>query len=195
MTGASRVPKLAFTSADREPLPDALDLQSIYEEHGAFVHSLLRRLLGPEGDADDLAQEVFLVAMRKLPSFTYGSPRIWLGKIAIHLASNARRLHRLKRVLRLTETDALVDWRTPDLDAEAGETALALYAVLDRLPEKKRTAFIMFEVQGLSCPEIAEVVGCSVQTVYTRLHYARRAFLEAFPNHLRLSGRGEEGRS
>ena len=159
---------------------ERLDFQKLYEEHGAFVHTLAKRLLGPGGDADDLTQEVFLLAIRKVPGCWVSLPRAWLCRVTVKLAANARRLAWLGHMLGSPVVERLVDSQTPEDFAEAHETAREIYSVLDRMPQKKRTVFILYEMQGLTCTEIAETLDCPLQTVYSRLYYARREFMARF---------------
>jgi RNA polymerase sigma-70 factor (ECF subfamily) len=178
----------------RETVPGggSPDFQRLYEENGAFVHSLAKRLLGARGDPDDLTQEVFLLALRKLPECWVSNPRAWLCRVTVKLAANARRLAWLQHLLGLEHSEPLVDSRTPEQLVQAREATREVYAVLDTLSEKKRTVFILFEMQGLTCPEIAEALGCSAHTAYSRLHYARREFMARYLARFPDSGPGRE---
>ena len=69
-----------------------------------------------------------------------------------------------------------VDHLTPERLLEGEQDLRLVYSVLDTLPEKKRAVFILFELQGLSGAEIADLLRCPLDTVKTRLHYAREAF-------------------
>ena len=64
----------------------------------------------------------------------------------------------------------------PEAAAERREAIARVYAILDTLPEKKRTVFILNDLQGLSQEEVAEIVGTNIATVRTRLFYARKEF-------------------
>jgi RNA polymerase sigma-70 factor (ECF subfamily) len=66
---------------------------------------------------------------------------------------------------------------------EQNETGVVLQRLLDELGEKYRTAIVMFELEGLSCDEIAAAVGCSVENVYVRVHRARRKLAAALARH------------
>ncbi len=159
-----------------------LELARLYREYGAFINLLLRRLLGPGGDTEDLTQEVFMVALRKLPSLQLegSAPRVWLAGIAVRLAANLRRSHGFWRILTgqglLLETP-LVDWNTPEHSAQKSEATRQLQALLDTLPEKKRTVFILFELYEMNCTEIASALGCPAKTIHSRLLSARKALV------------------
>lgn len=154
--------------------------RSAFAEHGDYVHALLVRMSGPSGDADDLLQEVFLVAWRRWDDWDSSLPvRAWLTGIAAKVASTARRRSRWRRLVGLQAAAELPARGTPATDFESAEAARAVYAALDGLAEKKRTAFILYEIQGLSGEEIARIAGCPLKTVWTRLFHARREFAAA----------------
>ncbi len=161
-----------------------MDIAHLYSEHSTFIRMLLRRLLGPGSEPEDLAHEVFVVAMRKLPDLELGStePRVWLAGIAVRLAANARRRSWFRRLVlgELSASDRhQVEWRTPERAAQNTERARRLYALLEELPLKKREAFILYELQGLTCAEIAHALGCPLQTVFSRVDSARRHILQS----------------
>src|SRR5205823_4929006 len=66
--------------------------------------------------------------------------------------------------------------RSPEQDLEARQEEEHVREILGRMAPKKREVFALYELEGLSGEEIAERVGCKVETVWTRLHYARRDF-------------------
>ena len=153
-------------------------LESLYSEHAAFVRDLMARLLGPGGDAEDQRQEVFLIAWRRLDTLRRGVPaRAWLCGIALRVAAAARRRARLRQFLGLEQAWAVAGGGTPGTAFESAEASRLVYSILDTIAEKKRTAFILFEIQGLSGQEISEAMSCPPKTVRTRLFHARREFL------------------
>ena len=153
------------------------DLQALYEAHGAYVRRLRAHLLGPGVDPDDVTQDVFMGAWRKLDEFHDENPRAWLSRIAVKRASYWRRRMWVGRFLGL---DALArepaDLRTPEDAAMHEEARRLVYRVLDRMSQKRRTVFVLFELQGMSGEEIAHTLGCPLRTVHTRLFRARREF-------------------
>lgn len=156
-----------------EPRTDGL--RALYTEHADFVRSAVIRLGGPHVDADDLVHDVFVVALRKLPEFAGRSAvTTWLYGIAIKVVADARRKAKLRRFLGLDAAPEPIGGRTPAELFEHREASVTLYRILDGLGEKKRAAFILYEIEGLSGEEIAEAVDCPLKTVWTRLHHARR---------------------
>jgi RNA polymerase sigma-70 factor (ECF subfamily) len=161
----------------------AADLTQIYRAHAADVSRWARRLLGPQGDAEDVVHEVFLVAHRRLPEWR-GEAKIttWLYAITVRVVRERRRRERLRGWLRLS-LRARPDEAPPPTPLQSLESRRAMettYRILDGLPDRERTAFILFELEGLSGEEIAAVTGDSVGSVWVRLHRARARFREAF---------------
>ncbi len=164
------------------PVDDLAWLRQLYEAHAAHVRSAVVRLRGPGVDAEDLVQEVFLVAHRRWRGVVdQSTPRAWLYGVAVKVAAGARRRARLRRTFGLAREP--VDHRTPAAAFERTEAASQLYRMLDRLPEKQRTVFVLFELEGCSGEEIAAVVGCPPKTVWTRLFHARKALARQAAAH------------
>ena len=154
--------------------------RELYEHNFRFVYRIVARLAGPEGDVDDLVQEVFSIAGQKLPEFEgRAKETTWLYRIAANVVSAERRKRRRQRILGLRwlkplPEEALVDG--PDRDVEKNDARDLVHEVLAGMSEKKRTVFILFELEGLSGQEIAEIVDCPLDTMWTRLFHARRDF-------------------
>jgi RNA polymerase sigma-70 factor (ECF subfamily) len=166
-----------------DPVERAPDLSAIYGERVHFVWLTLQRLGVRDADLDDLAHDVFLIAHRKL-RFYDGSSRVttWLFGICLRVAANyRRRAHvRLERPMGGAETyEGVADSAQPEEVLGMREARVRLARILDAMDLTKRAVFVMFEVEGLSCAEIAAEVGIPVGTVYSRLHAARRAFATA----------------
>lgn len=157
------------------------DFETLCLEHGGYVLGLMRNLMGNRADAEDLAQEVMVIALRRFErGEKIGSPKAWFYAISIRVAANARRTRWFRGVFGASERpDELVDWKTPDRAFEAREARAILHRLLDGLKEKKRTVFVLHELEGLTCPEIAEIVKCPLPTVYARLFHARTEVVRA----------------
>ena len=128
---------------------------------------------------DDGVQEVFLVAMRRWHSYDQQVPvRSWLFGIARRVASHQRRSRR--RQLR-REKKAVVSSGPPAPDRHH-ETRVAVdfvQAFCDELPLSLREVFVSIQLEGLTAPEAAQVLGVNVNTVYSRLRRARKMFTAA----------------
>lgn len=144
----------------------------LVERHRRRVYSLAGRLTSP-AEAEDLAQEIFIAAYRALPGFRGDAAfSTWLYRIAVHLCSR----HLRRRRLAVEELDEL--W--PDDRREQDPEQMALNEELQRrvqaailqLPFKLRVVVVLRDMHGLSYEEIAQVAGCPLGTVRSRLHYA-----------------------
>ena len=152
---------------------------ALVTRHEARVGALVGRILGnatPE-DVEDTAQDVFVQAWRALPRFR-GDARFstWLYRIATNTA--IRQWHRRKKHWQMTvEEDRGAEAASPTRlseDIARREEGRALRAALDRLPEKQRTVLLLHYFEEYSCEEIALLLGCSVGTIWSRLHYGCR---------------------
>ncbi len=157
---------------------DAAAFRKIYERHKSDVARLVFRMLGPRSDLDDVVQEAFFQAHRSLKDFR-GQAKLstWLHRVTVNVVLMHRRSARSRPVL--TEelpTDRALRSQEPSPDEGAArrERIRAFGRLVDRLGEKKRTVFILHELEGLAPAEVAAIVGAPVLTVRTRLFYARR---------------------
>lgn len=144
----------------------------LIERHRGRIYGLVCRLAGA-GEADDLAQDVFLAAYRSLRAFrgeaAFGT---WLYRIAIHTCSHHLRRKR-PEALELDESE-------PDRRRERDPLARAMQQELqdmvrqaiESLPYKLKVVIVLRDIHDLSYEEIATVVGCPIGTVRSRLHYA-----------------------
>lgn len=151
-----------------------MDLRAIYDEHVQFVWRSLRRLGVRDADVADAAQEVFLVAFRRMDEFE-GRAKMttWLYRICFRVAADRRRLAHVRReVLHASET---LEALAPTSAAQHDDLAV-LDALLDSLDLEQRAVFTLFELEGFTGPEVAEIVDAPLATVYSRLRLAREAF-------------------
>lgn len=156
---------------------DQQALSGLFHAHVGFVRSVARNLGTPDAELDDVAQEAFVVAFRRLPQFQTGKLTTWLYRIVANLVANRHRTRRVREAFAtLLGRSAVRLSPAADEAFERAETRVQIAEILARLPHKKREVFALYELEGLSGEEIAERVGCSVDTVWSRLHYARRDF-------------------
>ncbi|MBX3192297.1 MAG: RNA polymerase sigma factor [Labilithrix sp.] len=154
-----------------------MEVERIFREHGAFVWRALRRLGVAPSDVDDACQEVFVVVHRKLGGYEGRSQmRTWLYGIAVRVAAAHRRRSHTRHEV---PTEDPVGPETASVGTPEGalaeREALALLdKALDELDDDKRAVFVLYEVEGLEMPEVAEALSCPVQTAYSRLHAARK---------------------
>ena len=167
--------------SDRVAAPEArLDLCAVHATQADFVWRSLQRLGVKEPDLPDVLQDVFVVVHRRLSSFD-GSSELttWLFGICLRVAAGyRRRVHRGKEQLtdRIPDPEHGSEEPNPEEAFSAKEERERLAEVLDGMDLEKRAVFVMFEIDGLSCPAIAHLMGVPVGTVYSRLSAAREAF-------------------
>ena len=146
-------------------------LGELYDRHHEAIRRFLARATSDAEDVDDLAHATFLAAAKAAGRYDgRASCRPWLVGIAVQFLRRRRRsFARLVAVLSSvggTRT-AVVDPR-PALQARRD-----VERALRQISEPKRITFLMAEVEGLSCPEIAAALRIPIGTVWTRLHAAR----------------------
>lgn len=165
--------------------PVSIDFDELYQIYLDFVWRSLRRLGAPEHQVDDLTQEVFIVAFRRLSEFEgRSSYKTWLFGIALRVARDARRAARVRRVEDLTEVEVATSAPDPRRHVEQRQAVELLYRLLEALDEPKREVFVLAELEQLPAPEIAELLGIPINTVYSRLRVARQEFDAAHRRHL-----------
>ncbi len=159
-----------------------LDADALYRAHADFVARFLLRLGAHGQDVPDLIQEVFLVAHRR-GGFVMGraKPTTWLAEISFRVFSDRRKKSRRKLEDADTETVTVTPSpaSSPSERAEKREALARVQKALDILTPEKRAVFILYELEGESCDNIASGLGIPVGTVYSRLHSARRDFARA----------------
>ncbi len=163
----------------------ALEFAAVYEANFTFVWRAARRLGVQAADTDDVVQEVFVVAHRKLGSFE-GRARVktWLFKILLHVVRHYLRTQQRKPAHQATARDDLDqvldhDGIGPGEAAERAEAVRLLDGLLGQLDADKREVFVLAEIEQMSCVEIADVLATNVNTVYSRLRAARQEFERA----------------
>lgn len=162
-----------------------LDLDGIYREHFAFVWRSAKRL-GVRGAAlDDVVQEVFVIVHRRLAQFEgRSSVRTWLFGITLRVARDHRRSVARKAPEGTVDPDTLrATGPGPSELMEKTEAARVLHALLDELGEERREVFVMAELEQMTMPDIATLLGINVNTAYARLRVARQTFEAALARH------------
>jgi RNA polymerase sigma-70 factor (ECF subfamily) len=151
--------------------------------YGAWFHDVTRwiRAFGaPTSELEDLAQEIFLVVRRRLPEFKEGNLAGWLYRITQYTVRDHRRRSWFKHLFLRRQIDFDEIPQTKDEPARAyerKEDQRILNQLLLRMSEKRRTTFVLFEVEGYSGEEIAQIQDIPLSTVWTRLYHARKDFL------------------
>jgi RNA polymerase sigma-70 factor (ECF subfamily) len=156
---------------------DPAAFRELFQTHRHDIARIIYRMMGSSAEIEDLVQEVFLQVHRSIGDFR-GDARLstWLYRLTVNVVLMHRRAARSRPQL-VGEAAAAPpkDQRIlPDEQVARRRRMLTFYRIVDKLSEKKRTVFILHEIDGLSPLEIAKVVDAPVLTVRTRLFYARR---------------------
>lgn len=170
----------------------------LVERHQRRAFRVARNLVPTDEDAQDLAQEAFLRVFKNVDRFDFGHDfTTWLYRIVTNLCIDFLRKRRAAFSVSqgLDEDDGpmeLEDVRqaAPSDHAEALETAAEVDAVLRTLAPHFQSVLTLREIEGLSCPEIAEIVGATHVTVRWRLHRGRKLFQEEWERRARMRQQG-----
>lgn len=172
----------------------ALVAKARSDDYGAFeelvrryrndVFALAYHYVRNREEAWDLSQEVFVKAHAGLKHFRGdASFKTWLLRITANRCKDFFKKRRLRTVALESPDGQVIDppavSQRPDESAESAELGAALEAALNTLPEKHRAAIVLREYQGLSYEAMAEVMECSIGTVMSRLHHARKKMQKA----------------
>lgn len=188
-TSVARPALAAPIDGDRARVRPRPDFDAVYEEHFELVWRTARRLGIPESAADDVVQDTFVVLHRRLGDYDgESSMRCWLIGILTHVVSEHRRRYRRKEAANVPHPEeserALASAApAPSAHLEQAESIRLLDALLTELDEDKREVLVLAQLDELAVPEIADLLGANVNTVYARLRAARREFEAAYARH------------
>ena len=150
--------------------------EELYRQHAGRLYSVACRMVGNPSDAEDLLQEIFLSAHRKLDSFRGDSALgTWLYRLATnlcldHLRSRAARTSQLTGTL--DDEPGLADAGSRTL-ADSALTRMDLERALAQLPDGCRAAFVLHDIEGLEHREVADALGIAEGTSKSQVHKAR----------------------
>lgn len=175
---------MAAKAVDRSSLSapfEQPEFDAVYRTWFHEVSRWARALGGAEAELEDLTQEVFMIVRRRLPDFNGGNLAGWLYTITSRTVKDHRRNAWFRNIFsrpREVDLDKMeAGGGTPAEAIERRQAEHALFQLLERMSEKRRAAFVLFEIEGYSGEEIAALEGVPVATIWTRLHHARKEFL------------------
>jgi RNA polymerase sigma-70 factor (ECF subfamily) len=181
VSGITTVGHMAQPPEEPELVADPERVRQLLEEHFALVWRTAVRLGIPADRADDVAQEVFMVAARKLEQIREGRERSFVLGVTVRVCSNWRRARHARP--EVFEEDMIQRHEDPtpgpDMLLEQKRLRALLDEALDTLPEHNRTVFVLVEIEGLSCPEVGAALELPLGTVASRLRRARAQFHDA----------------
>jgi RNA polymerase sigma-70 factor (ECF subfamily) len=162
------------------PTADALpDLATLFRSHFDFVWRVARSLGVPAASIDDAVQDVFLTVHRRLSEFEgRASMRTWIYAITYRTAQNHRRRGQRQRCDALLE-EPLAEGPGPGEQLEHARAGQFVMKFLEGVSADKRDVFVLSVLEELSAPEVAEILGVKLNTVYSRLRLVRADFRAA----------------
>lgn len=166
----------ALKAALKDGDPEAVD--QLYRTHAARVLGWVIRLGGPRLDAEDVAQEVFIVALKTARRYRGdASVSTWLFGITRNVVANARRRAAIRSFMGLPDVPEPAD-RSPRSDEALASLRQRrrVQQALESLKTRQREVLVLVDLEGRTAPEAAALLGVPTGTVHSRLHHARRAF-------------------
>ncbi len=162
--------------------PSELTFQAVYDRWFLDVSRWVRALGAREADRDDLVQDIFLVVHRRLSDFDGQNVAGWLYQIARRKVRDHRRLLWVKQLFGNSSVSlvdgTLITERSPLQELETKQKRELLTELLDKLNADQCAAFTLFEIEGNSGEEIAAIQGVPINTVWARIHKARKKLQE-----------------
>ena len=154
---------------------DPRELERIARRELPRVERLLRRLLGPRKDIEDLVQTVFLEMCRALPSFRGESTiSTFVGGITVRVARRAMRPSAWRRLRGPMPAEPPLSTDRPEDRVIATEQLRRVEAMLAKLSHDKRTAFVLWALEGSDVETVARTMGASVAATRSRIYYAQK---------------------
>jgi RNA polymerase sigma-70 factor, ECF subfamily len=162
---------------------DASAFEALIRRHDRFLYRVARSVLLDDYEAEDVVQETFIKAFRRLMDFRgEASLSTWLTRIALNEALARKRRRRTTVELealqqpatRIEPSPMIAPAQDPEVTAAQHQMRSLLEGAIDGLPDSLRTVLVMRDVEELSTGETARLLGIGESTVKTRLHRARR---------------------
>lgn len=153
--------------------------------HLKKAYRVAYRYLNQAQDAEDLVQEAFIAALRRIDSFDSTRPFApWFYRILVNRCLNARKSRARRGTVELSR-EVVSGRASPLLEAERSELRQQLREAMEELPDRQKTIVALSDVEGFTSPEIAEMLNITDGTVRWHLHQARRVLRNALEPLLR----------
>jgi len=178
----------ALRSVGRSPAPrdwdavrrgDRLAINALCENWLPTVLQWCRRLAGPRIDADQAAQEVFIVVLRRVHT-VHRAEQLpsWMFAVTRRVLAQHRRRAWVRKWIPGEAPDIADPRADPSRHTERRQTARQVQAILEQMPEDLRAVLVLCDVEGRTDPEAADILGLKVGTAKSRLRRARQRFKE-----------------
>lgn len=160
-----------------DPVPTAqsgVDFRRVYEAEVERVYYRLQRLGVPERDLEDKVHDVFVLVHRRLADYDPSRPiGPWIAGFTVRVAADHRKRVSRKRELMQEDVGAVSQAPDPEKALQARQQHEVLIMLLDRLDPDRREVVVLHDLEGHSMPEIAELLGVGLNTLYSRLRLGR----------------------
>ena len=142
--------------------------------YGPRARRVCRAILENPQDADDAAQDGFLAALARIETYDSARPfGPWLMRVIVNAARDLARKRKVRIVAEIPD-DAVSAVPGPDVQAHIATLGDALKQALREIPEREATAIVLYEVEGYTHREVADILGIPAGTVRSDVHNARR---------------------
>ena len=160
---------------------DGTAFETLYQQHAPRLYNLAYRMAGTATDADDLLQDIFLIAYRKVGSFRgESSLGTWLYRLAMNHCLDVLRSRQSRQEQQTDSLDEEGAAPPPAAPALGAVSRIDLDRAIGRLPQACRAAFLLHDVEGFGHQEVGTILGISEGTSKSQVHKARlriRAYL------------------
>jgi RNA polymerase sigma-70 factor (ECF subfamily) len=156
---------------------DPVAVERLVRAQWQRVQRMLLRVLGPRQDLEDLVQIVFLETIRALPSFRHeSSVSTFVAGVTVRVARRALRPTKVQRGTRVLEDAGTIVSNAPGPDehVDGADALRRTRAILERIAEPKRVAFLLWAIEGMAIDEIAQTMEASVTATRSRIFYAQK---------------------
>ena len=153
-----------------------LTLEALFRQYSGYVAAIAMRLLGRDGDVDDVVQEVFLGAWKGVANLRDpGAVKGWLATVTVRIARRKLRMRRVKQFFRFDDEPTYEDIPAPGASPEEKVLLARVYEILDGIPVDHRLAWTLRLVEREQLDDVARLCGCSLATAKRRISAAQQA--------------------
>jgi RNA polymerase sigma-70 factor (ECF subfamily) len=158
-----------------EPTPSLpIDFESLFRSYARYVAGVAFRILGRDGDLDDVVQDVFVRAIKGLKRCDHPAElKSWLATVTVRVASRRLRQRRLRQWLSLDDAPNYENVAGPQASGEERLFLQRVFTVLDDLPVSARVAWVLRYLEGEPLEVVARQCDCSLATAKRRIAHAQ----------------------